>query len=104
MDCDPHCTVGGAIEDLPKCDRAKAFSTLGPRLQAAPATSENFKLPMGCRTLDREFCCRRLSLHLPSIQACFKTVSSYATDSGLCRGWMKRIQELEDSGGDRLHH
>ena len=38
------------------------------------------------------------------LKTCCEAINRDCDVEGLCRGWMKRIQELEDCDRDRLHH
>ena len=38
------------------------------------------------------------------LKTCCEAINRDLDVSGLCRGWMKRMQDLKDKAGDRLHH
>ena len=38
------------------------------------------------------------------LKSCYEAINRDCDVEGLCRRWMKRIQELEDNDGDRLDH
>ena len=38
------------------------------------------------------------------LKTCCEAINHDLDVPGLCRGWNKRMQDLKDEAGDRLHH